>query len=155
MHGWKFSFQTFSKKSLISLTFQDPLTNSRFSLTSLTEWKPCINENVSFTDHVSGTRLPDCSKLAINLKNDNGITIFRHDVIIKFFWRCRVPLVKFSLWSKFHINIVTGSIIRNWPEIRKSEIPASEFYPIIPPPPPPSLSRLGLIKLQALGLLLH
>ena len=34
-----------------------------------------IDENVSFGDHVSGIRLPDCSKLVINLKNDNGVTI--------------------------------------------------------------------------------
>ena len=25
-----------------------------------------------------------------------------------FFWRCRVSLVKFSFWSKFHVNIMTG-----------------------------------------------
>ena len=29
--------------------------------------------------------LPDCSKLAINQKKDSDITIFGHDVIIKFF----------------------------------------------------------------------
>ena len=26
-----------------------------------------------------------------------------------FFWRCFVSLVKFSYWSKFHVNIITGS----------------------------------------------
>ena len=46
--------------------------------------------------------LPDCSKLARNWKNDNEITICWHDVIINFF-------VKFSYWSKFHVNIITGS----------------------------------------------
>ena len=25
------------------------------------------------------------------------------------FWRCFVSLVKFSYWSKFHVNIITGS----------------------------------------------
>ena len=58
---------------------------------------------------MSGIQLPDCSKLTINWKNDNGITIFRHDVIIKIFWRCFVPLMKFSYWSKFLVNIITGS----------------------------------------------
>ena len=29
----------------------------------------------------------------------------------RFFWRCFVSLVKFSYWSKFHVNIVTGSQI--------------------------------------------
>ena len=37
------------------------------------------------------------------------ITIFRHDVIIKFFWRCFIFLVKFSYWSKFHVNVITVS----------------------------------------------
>ena len=47
-----------------------------------------------------------------------------------------VSLVRFSYWSKFHVNIITGSgvmtifFIRNWPEIRKAEIPTSEFCPI-------------------------
>ena len=35
--------------------------------------------------------------------------MFQHDVIFKFSWRCFVFLVKFSYWSKFHVNIITGS----------------------------------------------
>ena len=58
---------------------------------------------------MSGIRPPDCSKLAKNPKNDNDVTIFRHDVNVKFFWRCFVSLVKFSYWSKFHVNIITVS----------------------------------------------
>ena len=27
----------------------------------------------------------------------------------QFFWRCFVSLIKFSYWSKFHVNIITGS----------------------------------------------
>ena len=53
-------------------------------------------------------RLLDCSKLAINRKNDNDVTISRHEVIVKFFWGCFVSLVKFSYWSKFHLIIITG-----------------------------------------------
>ena len=64
---------------------------------------------ITFADSVSGIRPPDCSKLAKNPKNDNDVTIFRHDVNVKFFWRCFVSLVKFSYWSKFHVNIITGS----------------------------------------------
>ena len=26
-----------------------------------------------------------------------------------FFWRCFVHLIKFSYWSKFHVNIISGS----------------------------------------------
>ena len=85
---------------------------------------------------MSGIRPPDCSKLAKNPKHDNDVKIFRHDVNVRFFWCCLVSFAKFSYWSKFHVNIITGSgimtifFIRDWPEIRKSEIPPSEFFPI-------------------------
>ena len=59
-------------------------------------------------EYASGIRLRDCPKLAINWKNDSDVTICRHDVIVKFFWRCFVSLVKFRYWSKFHV-IITGS----------------------------------------------
>ena len=58
-----------------------------------------INENISFTDYASGIRLPNCSK----------VTIFRNDVTAKLFWCCFVSLMKFSYWSKIHVNIITGS----------------------------------------------
>ena len=84
---------------------------------------------------MSGIRPPDCSKLAKNPKNDNDVTIFRHDVNVKFFWRCFVSLVKFSYWSKFHVNIITG--LELWQFFYKGltrnseiEIPPSEFCPI-------------------------
>ena len=67
------------------------------------------NENISFTSCASRIRLPDCSKFAKNWKNDNSVTICRHDIIIRFFWRCFVFLVKLSYWSRFHVNIITGS----------------------------------------------
>ena len=91
-------------------------------------------ENITFAD--SGIRPPGCSKLAKNPKNEKVVTIFWNDVIAKLFWRSFVSLVKFSYWSKFHVNISTGSgimtifFIRDWPEIRKSEIPPSEFFPM-------------------------
>ena len=68
-----------------------------------------VNENVIFIDYASGIQLPDCSKLAMNRKKDNGLTICWHDVIVNFFWRWIFWLVKFSYWSKFHVNITTGS----------------------------------------------
>ena len=88
---------------------------------------------------MSGIRPPDCSKLAKNPKNDNDVTIFRHDVNVKFFWRCFVSLVKFSYWSKFHVNIITGSRImtiffykgltRN-PEIRNIAVWVMKSLPV-------------------------
>ena len=42
------------------------------------------------------------------------------------FWSVYVFLVKFSYWSKIHVNIVAGSGVAR--ETRKSEIPPSEFF---------------------------
>ena len=58
---------------------------------------------------MSGIQPPDCSKLTKNPKNGNDVTILWHDVKDKYFSRCFVFLVKFSYWSKFHVNIITGS----------------------------------------------
>ena len=60
-------------------------------------------------DHVFGIQLLDCSKLPINWKNDNDVKFCRHDITIKFFWRCLFSLVRCSYWFKFHVNIITGS----------------------------------------------
>ena len=71
--------------------------------------KVTINENKGFTNYASRIWLPDCSKLAINQKKDNHVTIWLHDIIVNFFWYYLVSLVKFSYWSQFHFNIITGS----------------------------------------------
>ena len=65
--------------------------------------KVTVNENVSFSDHASGTRLPDCSKLVMNWKIDNGVTICRREVIVIFFV-CVCDVAVFLLSS-----LVTGS----------------------------------------------
>ena len=92
--------------------------------------KVTVKENVNFTYYVFGIRLPDYFKLAINKKNNNCVTIWWHDVIANFF-----DVVLFLL-----LSLVTGpsfmfqvpelwqlSFIRDWREIRKWEIPPSEF----------------------------
>ena len=76
--------------------------------------KVIADENVRFTDHESGIRFPDCSKLAISLKNSNDVTIHRHELIVKAFWRFHVSFVKLSYCFKFHVNIITDEI-RNTP----------------------------------------
>ena len=58
---------------------------------------------------MSGIRPLYCSKLAKSPENDNDVPISWHDVSVNFFWRCFISLVKFSYWSKFHVNIITGS----------------------------------------------
>ena len=42
------------------------------------------------------------------LEKEQCATICWHDFILNFFWRCFVSRVKFSYWSKFHVNIITG-----------------------------------------------
>ena len=118
--------------------------------------KVIINGNIIFTDYASEIRVLVCSRPAINWKTDNDVTpIFQHDVIVNFFGRCFLSLVKLSYWSKLEVNIITGSGVktiffyRDWPEIRKLELPLSESFPIsgdwgelgIP-----NLARISLIK---------
>ena len=47
--------------------------------------KVTFHEKVSFTEYAFVIRLPDGSKLVIKRKSDNGVTICRHDVTVKFF----------------------------------------------------------------------
>ena len=68
-----------------------------------------ITKSITFADSESGIRPPDCSKLAENTKNHNEVIIFRDSINVNFFWCCFVSLVKFSYWSKFHVNIITDS----------------------------------------------
>ena len=74
---------------------------------------------------MSGIRLLDYSKLAINRKNKNDVTIYRHNVIVKCFWCYFVSLLKFSYWSNFCVNIVSiyfyKGLTRN-PEIRNAPV---------------------------------
>ena len=78
---------------------------------------------------------PNCSKLAMNRKNDNNVIISRHDVIfnfldVLFFWLSLVTGPSFMSISSLVPELWHLSFIRDWPEIRKSEIPTSEFCPI-------------------------
>ena len=99
-----------------------------------------INENVNFTDYAFEIRLPDCSKLAINWKNGNDVTIFWNGVIVKFYWQCFVSLVKLSYWFKFHINIMTGSGVMTilfFKGVTRNPTPVSVL---------PNIWRLGLVR---------
>ena len=71
--------------------------------------KVTINENINFLVYASAIRLPDSSKMAKNRKNENDVIICWHDITIKFFWCYFFCFVKFSYWSKFNGNIITGS----------------------------------------------
>ena len=98
--------------------------------------KVTITENITFADSVSGIRPPDCSKLAKNPKNDNNVTIFRHDVIVNFFdvvlflLSSLVTSPSFMSISSLFLELWQFSFVRDWPEIYKLEITQSEFCPI-------------------------
>ena len=50
-------------------------------------------------------------QISHKLKNDNDVTVCWNDVIVNFFSCSFVSLVKFSYWSMFHVNIITGSSV--------------------------------------------
>ena len=106
-----------------------------------------IYENVSFIDHVSGIWLQDGCILAINHKNDNDATIFWHNVIFNcfdvavFILSSKVTGPSFMSISWLVLELRQFSVIKDWPEIGKSEIPLSEFSQISNLPP-----RLWLLR---------
>ena len=92
-----------------------------------------FNENITFTDYVSVILPPDCSKLSINQKNENKVIIYRHDVIVIFFdvvlfvLSSLVTGPSFISISSLVLELWQITFMRDWPDIRKSEIPPSEF----------------------------
>ena len=106
---------------------------------------------------MSGILLPDFSRLTVHWKIDNGVTIFQHDIIVIFFFDAVLFLLfsglvtgpSFMSLSSLVLQLWQLIFTRNWPKIRKSEIPPSKFCPI-----PgdwgelwmPNLARLSLIK---------
>ena len=100
----------FGKNSIFNQSNSVGAALEIFSLFSVFVGKKItINENASIKDHASRIWLPDCSKLAINWKNDNYAIFYGRGVNVNFFWRCRVFLVNVIYWSKFHVNTSTGS----------------------------------------------
>ena len=78
-------------------------------------------------DYASKIRLPNSYKSAANWKNgiDVIISVMKSSSICL---RCFVSPAKFSYWSKFHVNIITGSgvmkisFIRDWSEIGNTPV---------------------------------
>ena len=104
---------------------------------------------------MSGLSLPHCSKLAINLKNDNYAT--NSDVTpvseffdtAVFFFSSLVTGPSFTSISLLVLELWQFSSVKGWPEIWKSEIPPSEFCPISGAwgkSGIPDLSRMSLMK---------
>ena len=80
--------------------------------------------------------LLDCSKVLINRKNDNDVTIYWHDIIFNFFDVALFLLLtlvtgpSFMSISSLVLELWQFSFIRDWREIWKLKIPSSEFCPI-------------------------
>ena len=111
--------------------------------------KVTVNENLSFTNSASGIRPLDCSNLAINQENDKEVTICLNEVIVIFFRRCIIALVKFRCWTKFHVNIFTGSGVRviyfHKGQIRNPEIRNTPVSIL------PNICRLELVRDTTFG----
>ena len=82
----------------------------------------------------SGVRIaPNWPKIR---KNDNDVIIFWHDVNVNFFdvvlflMSRLVNDPSFMSISSLVLELWQFSFIRDWPEIQKSEIPTSEFFPV-------------------------
>ena len=88
-------------------------------------------------------------------KNDNGVTICQHDVKVKsfltlfyFFLSGLITGPSFTSISLLILELWQFSFIRDWPEIRKSEIPLSEFCATYE-----DWSELGIPKLARISLM--
>ena len=95
-----------------------------------------ITENKTFATSVSKIRPPDCSKLAKNAKNGDDVTIFDMTslsiffCVVLFFLSSLLTGSSFMSISSLALELWQFSSIRDWPDIRKSELPPSEFCPI-------------------------
>ena len=86
--------------------------------------------------YASGIRLPDCSKLVVNWKNDNDVTIFEMKSssnffdFVSFLLSSLVTDPSFMSISSLVLELWQFLFIRDSPEIQKSEKTSSEFCPI-------------------------
>ena len=78
---------------------------------------------------MSEIRFPDGCQSAINREKDNDVTIWQHDVIIKFFDVTVSSLItgpSFMSITYPVLELWQFSFIKDWANIRKSEIPPFE-----------------------------
>ena len=91
---------------------------------------------IKFYRPCAGIRLRDGCKLAINRKKDNDVTICQQDDIVKlfdvavFFLPSLITGPSFMSISWLVLELWKFSFKKDWPEIRKSDIPSSQFCPI-------------------------
>ena len=129
---------TFNWSNIVRAVFSDLCLFKIFfsSVFTFYKVKGYINGNVSFKYYASGIQLPYCSKFVINWRNKNHISFPR--------WRHRqkcFDVVLFLLSSLFSgrsfvsisslvLELWQFIFITDWPEIRRSKVPPSQFFPI-------------------------
>ena len=97
---------------------------------------------------MSRIRLRNCSKLVINWKKDNGVTAKCFWIFLFLLWGL-VTAPSFMSISSLVLELCQFSFIRDWPEIRKSEITPSEFFTLFGDWGKlgmPNLANMSLIK---------
>ena len=97
---------------------------------------------------------PEIGKMTMMSQFSNMMSQFSN-IIIKFFWHCFFSLTVLSYWSKFHVNIITGSgvvaiffykgVTRN-PEIGNNPIWVLPNIWRLGQVGIPNLARMSLIK---------
>ena len=73
-------------------------------------YKANVYGNISFTDHESGFRLPDCSKVDLKWEKDNDARICQDDEFVKFlstllWFRCQVSFLSFTSVSSLVLEL--------------------------------------------------
>ena len=64
-------------------------------LFSLNErWKIILYKITKIPDHSSGKRRPEPEQMTKNPEKNDDVIIFRHDVIVEFFWRQHISFIK-------------------------------------------------------------
>ena len=116
-------------------------------------WKDILHEDVNVMDQASRIHFPDGCKLAIFRKIGNNVTIHPYNTIVNFF-DVAVFLLSSLITGPSFVSILELvpelwqlSIIKDWPEIKKSRISPSGFCPITGVWGKPGISKLAQMSL--------
>ena len=121
------------KSTLLKVEIRDFVRDFSVLFSVFVRKKVTTTENVTFADSVSEVRPMGCSKLAKNPVNDNDVTIFWHDVNVKFFDVALFLLSSlvtgpcFMSISSLVLELSQFSFIKDWPEIQKLKISHLSF----------------------------
>ena len=122
-----------TKMKILSILAKNCWKTETFPVVHYFIWKLELVSNI-FDMDMNGYGLLQIGHKSEKWQLRHNLSTWRHR---QFFWHWRISFFKFSYWSKFHANIITGSnfitiflykgLIRN-PKIQNT--PASAFCPI-------------------------